>query len=49
MKNIGADQCFNFFPFLCTKEGSVHSSSRKAVSVAEQYAVNVELAATMSR
>ncbi|SCX44463.1 DUF2625 domain-containing protein [Variovorax sp. EL159] len=46
MKNIGADQCFNFFPFLWTKEGSVHTSSRKAVSVAEQYAFNVESAGT---
>jgi hypothetical protein len=49
MKNIGADQCFNFFPFLWTKEGSVHTSSRKAVSVAEQYDFNVESAGTMRR
>lgn len=42
---LRADQCFNFYPFLWAKEGSVHISSRKAVSVAEQYAVNAELAA----
>ena len=49
MKHIGADQCFNFYPFLWTKEGSVQASTRKAVSVAEQYAFNLELAAKMSR
>lgn len=49
MKHIGADQCLNFYPFLWTKEGSVQASTRKAVSVAEQYALNLELAAKMSR
>jgi hypothetical protein len=47
MKNIGADQCFNFFPFLWSKEGSVHQSSRKAVPVEEQYAFNAEMAGKM--
>lgn len=46
VQHVGADQCFSFFPFLWTKEGSVQSSSRKAVSIAEQYALNIELAAT---
>ncbi len=44
MKTIGADQCFNFFPFLWTKEGSVQQSARKAVAVEEQYAFNLEMA-----
>lgn len=44
MKHIGADQCFNFFPFLWTKEGSVQQSARKAVAVKEQYAFNLEMA-----
>jgi hypothetical protein len=39
----GGDQCFTFYPFLWAKEGSVESSSRKLVSVFEQYALNVEL------
>lgn len=46
---IAADQCFNFYPFLWAKEGSVHTSSRKAVGVAEQYAINAELASTLVR
>jgi hypothetical protein len=46
---IPADQCFNFDPFLWAKEGSVHTSSRKAVGVAEQYALNAELASTLVR
>lgn len=49
MKSIEADQCFNFYPFLWTKEGSVKASARKAVSIAEQYALNTELAASMGR
>lgn len=47
IKSIGADQCFNFYPFLWTKEGAVQTSARKAVSIAEQYALNTELAANM--
>lgn len=49
MESIGADQCFNFFPFLWTKEGSVQASARKVISVAEQYAVNTELAASTNK
>ncbi|HEX7866173.1 MAG TPA: DUF2625 domain-containing protein [Variovorax sp.] len=48
-RSIGADQCFNFYPFLWTKEGSVQASARKAVSIAEQYALNTELVATTGR
>ncbi|MFM9925489.1 DUF2625 domain-containing protein [Variovorax sp. H27-G14] len=44
MKTIGADQCFNFFPFLWTKEGSVQQSARTPVAVEEQYAFNLEMA-----
>jgi hypothetical protein len=47
LQALHADQCFNFYPFLWAKEGSVHTSSRKAVPVAEQYAVNAELASTV--
>ena len=48
VKTVGGDQCFTFYPFLWAKEGSVESSSRKPVSVPEQYAFNVELAAKLS-
>ncbi len=39
------DQCFNFYPFLWTAQGSVGSSSRKLISVAEQYAFNADAGA----
>jgi hypothetical protein len=34
------DQCFNFYPFLCSKQGSTQTSSKRLVPVAEQYALN---------
>jgi Protein of unknown function DUF2625 len=37
---IGGDQCYTFYPFLWTSQGSVEASSRKAINVAEQYAFN---------
>jgi hypothetical protein len=43
VREAGGNQCFNFYPFLWTKEGSVESSSRKLISVDEQYAFNAEL------
>lgn len=41
--SLSGDECFNFYPFLWTKEGSVVASSRKAVGVAEQYDLNTRL------
>lgn len=43
LQQLAVDQCFSFYPFLWTKEGSVESSSRKAIPVAEQFSLNVEL------
>lgn len=43
VKKAGGDQCYNFFPFLWTKEGSVESSSRKLISISEQFAFNAAL------
>jgi Protein of unknown function DUF2625 len=43
IQHVGGDQCFNFYPPLWTKEGSVESSSRKAISIAEQYSFNTEV------
>ncbi|GAB2707612.1 MULTISPECIES: DUF2625 domain-containing protein [Comamonas] len=37
---LPGDQCFNFYPFLYTEQGSTQSSSRRAISIAEQYAFN---------
>ena len=42
LQKVDGNQCFTFYPFLWTKEGSVDSSSRKPISVAEQYAFNSE-------
>ena len=36
----GGDQGFSFYPFLWTREGSPSTSSRKAVDMAELYAMN---------
>lgn len=41
VRNLPGDQCFSFYPFLHTKEGSTQTSSRRAVPVAEQYALNI--------
>lgn len=43
VKALSGGQCFNFHPFLWTKEGSFETSSRRAVPVEEQWRLNVEL------
>jgi hypothetical protein len=47
VRGMAGDQCYNFFPFLCSEEGSVLTSSRKAISIAEQYQVNTDMMATL--
>lgn len=37
---LAGDQGFSFYPFLWTREGSPSTSSRKAVDMAELYAMN---------
>ena len=39
---LSGEQCFNFYPPLWSAEGNVNNSARKPVSVAEQYAVNLQ-------
>jgi hypothetical protein len=39
-QQMAGDQCFNFYPPLWTEQGSVASSFRKAVSLAEQFSFN---------
>jgi len=41
-QQLAGDQCFTFYPFLWSEQGSVESSSRKAISVAEQFSFNTE-------
>ncbi|MCT8176357.1 DUF2625 domain-containing protein [Variovorax sp. CY25R-8] len=40
VSNLTGDQCFNFYPFLHTEQGSTQSSSRRPVPISEQYAFN---------
>jgi len=40
VEKLPGDQCFNFYPFLCSEQGSTQTSSRRPVPVAEQYAFN---------
>ncbi|NHZ39638.1 DUF2625 family protein [Massilia aquatica] len=42
---MSGEQCFGFFPFLWTKEGSHESSARRAVPVEEQWKLNQDLLA----
>lgn len=41
-QQMAGDQCFNFYPPLWTEQGSVVSSFRKAISVAEQFSFNID-------
>ncbi|WP_235214994.1 MULTISPECIES: DUF2625 domain-containing protein [Burkholderia] len=43
VQHLTTDQCFSFYPFLWTKEGSVEHSSRKAIAVSELYALHLAL------
>lgn len=49
LQAANADQCFTFFPFLWTREGSVQGSSRKLVDIAQQYAMNVDLSRQLAQ
>lgn len=43
VKMARGDECFTFYPFLWTEAGSVESSSRKLISITEQFDFNTEL------
>ncbi|MFJ2480749.1 DUF2625 domain-containing protein [Pseudomonas sp. NPDC087598] len=47
LATLQTDQCFSFFPFLWTREGSVEASKRTMVGIGEQFKMNVELAGTL--
>jgi hypothetical protein len=40
---LSGELCLNFYPFLWTQEGSLKTSSRRAIPVAEQWALNLDL------
>jgi hypothetical protein len=42
LQNLSTDQCFFFFPFLWTKEGSLEGSHRSVVPVNEAWNLKVE-------
>lgn len=41
--NLSGDQCFGFYPFLWTKEGSIAGSDRRPVPVTEAFDLKVEI------
>lgn len=43
IQDLHGDQCFFFYPFLWTKEGSVTGSLRKAIPVAETFDLKVDI------
>lgn len=49
LQELRADQCFSFFPFLWTREGSINESSRTPIDVGEQFEINVELARKLDK
>lgn len=44
---LSANQCFSFYPFLWTREGSVQHSHRAVVDVDELFAMHLDLARTL--
>lgn len=40
---LPGELCLNFYPFLWTQEGSLKTSSRRVISVQEQWALNLDL------
>lgn len=46
-QNVSGDQCFAFFPFLWTKEGSIEGSHRSAVPMSQMWDAKVDLVRQM--
>ena len=47
---LNGDKVFNFYPFLWTKEGkNIENDSRKAISVEEQYHLNIDFKKQLSK
>jgi hypothetical protein len=43
VRNLSGDQCFNFFPFLWTQEGSIERSDRRPVPSSEVFDLKVAI------
>ena len=43
VQNVSGDWCFSFYPFLWTKEGSIHGSDRQLVPVEEAFDLKVDI------
>jgi hypothetical protein len=43
VRNLSGDQCFNFYPFLWSTEGSVEGSDRRPVPVAEAFDLKTDI------
>jgi hypothetical protein len=41
--NVSSDQCFSYYPFLWTKEGSLEKSSRSIVPVSDAFDLKVDI------
>lgn len=44
---LSGELCLTFYPFLWTQEGSLKTSSRRAIPVEEQWALNLDLQQTL--
>jgi hypothetical protein len=44
IQDLSSDQCFTYFPFLWTKEGSLEKSQRAAVPVSEAFDLKLHIA-----
>ena len=44
---LSGELCLTFYPFLWTQEGSLKTSSRRAIPVAEQWTLNLDLQQTL--
>ena len=49
VRGLSGDQCFNFYPFLWTEQGSVEVSKRRPIPIAEQYLFNMECVGRQDR
>lgn len=46
--NVSTDQCFSYYPFLWTKEGSLETTHRSVVPVSEAFDMKLEIVRQLS-
>jgi hypothetical protein len=49
LKSLSPDQCFNFYPFLWTKEGSIDGSDRRPIPAAEAFDLKMDIVRQLSQ